>query len=59
MAAFMSAHQAKTLYAMGLITDDELRHYISLAEWRKILTAGANTTTTTTTKENDPCPPEK
>jgi len=57
MAAFMSSHQAKTLYAMGLITDDELRHYISLAEWREILTAGANTTTTT--KENDPCPPEK
>lgn len=54
MAAFMSSHQAKTLYAMGLLTDDELRHYISLAEWREILRAGANTITPPT-KETDPC----
>ncbi|MFN3076879.1 MAG: hypothetical protein ABT940_08385 [Alphaproteobacteria bacterium] len=45
MAAFMTRKDAQRLFDMGLISEEEYRHYMSLADWRKILRAGANDTT--------------
>lgn len=45
MAADMTAAQARRLYDMGLISEDEHQHYLRLAEWRNTLRAGANSHT--------------
>lgn len=44
MAAQITLNDAKTLFDMGLISDEEFKHYQAIAEWRKTLRAGANTT---------------
>jgi hypothetical protein len=44
MAAHLTMKDAQTLYDMGLISDEEFKHYQAIAEWRKTLRAGANTT---------------
>lgn len=45
MSAIITRKDAQTLFDRGLISEEEYRHYLSLADWRKTLKAGANTTT--------------